>query len=474
MGNIQSNDDIYREKRTCLKKMYSMSKRELTNFRNKLNNERNKNLNHPGLLYNIDLQRTLVNELTQEQNRLAGRIPDNEFNKVNEFLYTVNKDINLFVPSGSSSIYSPNSDPQFDFSSQIKTIPIYQPRSKQNPIMEHYQESPLSQNYHRNHFHQPPVQPHHSQHQHQLPSRQNQQQPNPRPQPQSQPQPPTPYEILKIPKKFTLEQLRKAYKKRALETHPDRNNGNGEQFDLVSEAYMTLLEEYKLKRDDKQYHELKEGSNDYMKKQDNYQMKNTKLGGQFDINSFNKLYNEYRIEQPEDAGYADWIDKNQYDTDDISKHPKLSRGFNLNLFNDTFNDEVKEDEETQIVEYKTPQPLVSSGNIHYSELGQKNIKNYTGKSSINYTDYREAHTKTRLIDPNKVKYTTYKNVDEVKHARSNIKDYTSDEWAVIMEENDKKKREEADRNQHLKRTDAKAFHHYDKIHQMMIDNVYRK
>ena len=74
-----------------------MSKSELANFRDKLNNERNKNLNHPGLLYNIDLQRTLVNELTQDQNRLAGRIPDNEFNKVNEFLYTVNKDINLFV-----------------------------------------------------------------------------------------------------------------------------------------------------------------------------------------------------------------------------------------------------------------------------------------------------------------------------------------------------------------------------------------
>ena len=211
-----------------------------------------------------------------------------------------------------------------------------------------------------------------------------------------------------------------------------------------------------------------------MKRQDNYQKKNTKLGGQFDINSFNKLYSEYRIEKPEDSGYSDWIDKNQYKTDDIAKHPKLSRGFNLNLFNDTFNDEVKEDEENRIVEYKTPQPLVSSGNISYSELGQKNIKNYTGKSSLNYTDYREAHTKTRLIDPSKVKYTTYKNVDEVKHARSNIKDFTQDEWAEIMEEKDKKKHEEEDRNQYLKRTDTNAFQQYDKVHQMMLDNVYQR
>ena len=445
MGNIQSNDDIYREKRACLKKIYSMNKSELNDFRDKLNNERNKNLNHHGLLYNIALQRTLVNELTNDQNRLAGRIPDYEYNKVNEFLYNVNKDINLFVPSGSSSMY--NSDDNSEYSpesnsndsSETKSIPISQhPRQKSQP--------------------QSRTQP----------------QPQTQPQPRSQPQSKTPYEILKVPKNFTLEQIRKAYKKRALETHPDRNNGNGEQFDLVSEAYIALLEAYKLKRDDKQYHELKTGADDYMKRQDNYQKKNTKLGGQFDINSFNKLYSEYRIEKPEDSGYSDWIDKNQYKTDDIAKHPKLSRGFNLNLFNDTFNDEVKEDEENRIVEYKTPQPLVSSGNISYSELGQKNIKNYTGKSSLNYTDYREAHTKTRLIDPSKVKYTTYKNVDEVKHARSNIKDFTQDEWAEIMEEKDKKKHEEEDRNQYLKRTDTNAFQQYDKVHQMMLDNVYQR
>ena len=32
MGNIQSNDDIYKEKRNCLKRIYAMNKSELNNF----------------------------------------------------------------------------------------------------------------------------------------------------------------------------------------------------------------------------------------------------------------------------------------------------------------------------------------------------------------------------------------------------------------------------------------------------------
>ena len=45
------------------------------------------------------------------------------------------------------------------------------------------------------------------------------------------------YKVLKVPRTATPQQIKKAYRRRAVETHPDKNNGSRASFDLVAEAY---------------------------------------------------------------------------------------------------------------------------------------------------------------------------------------------------------------------------------------------
>jgi molecular chaperone DnaJ len=49
-----------------------------------------------------------------------------------------------------------------------------------------------------------------------------------------------PYEILGLQPNASKAEIKKQYKKKALETHPDRNNGNDEEFKKVTEAYEIL------------------------------------------------------------------------------------------------------------------------------------------------------------------------------------------------------------------------------------------
>ena len=284
----------------------------------------------------------------------------------------------------------------------------------------------------------------------------------------------TPYEILKLPKKFTLDQLKKAYKKAALATHPDRNNGSCELFDKISQAYLSLLDEYKLKQNDKQYNELKNDFNDFKNKQKKTNRQNIDLKNnqRFDINKFNKIYDENYIKQPEDDGYDEWIKSNSNKSTDIKKKQKLAHGFNINVFNETFDEEPELEPVTDIIIYKEPEPILLNGKLTFSELGQNKIKNFSGKASIDYTDLKEAHTKSKLIDPNKVKYEQYNGLDDIKRARSNIKNFSLEELEEIEKLKLQKKLDEEERINTLRNRDEHAFQKYDKIHQMMLDNVY--
>ena len=65
------------------------------------------------------------------------------------------------------------------------------------------------------------------------------------------------YEVLEVPKNATADEIKKAYRKKALQYHPDRNPGDKEaeeKFKEAAEAYGVLSDEQKRARYDKYGH----------------------------------------------------------------------------------------------------------------------------------------------------------------------------------------------------------------------------
>jgi len=272
-----------------------------------------------------------------------------------------------------------------------------------------------------------------------------------------------PYELYGISKNqnIDLQELKLKYKKYALETHPDKNNGDTKNFNIISEAFKVLYEDYKLKQNDKQFNELKNNSKSFIEKQQKTNYRNTDFSkDNFNANKFNKFYDEHRISNVNDDGYGDWDNSNE--NEDIVKNPNLTKG----NFNSMFETNVKVS--NNLVKYTSPKELFMNDDNNCEELGVDKIDNYTGKSkSINYTDYKEAHTTSRLVDPN-AKYTQYNSINEIKAARTNIKDLTADEIMEIELEKTRKEEQEERRQRTLMTHDAKHFENYDKIHNIML------
>jgi molecular chaperone DnaJ len=421
MGNIHSADDVYKFKREALKKVYAINRNGLTELRVRLRDARGSNPGLTDLLHNIELQRILVNELRQEQNKLQGRIPWDKFNLVNTFLTEVARDINTFVP-GNNTVGRETSQQQ--------------QQQQQNKTSSSFENDYLRQMANDN-----------------------------------------PSKFLGLNDNYNLQELKTKYKKLALKYHPDRNSGESQDtFNLITEAYQKCLEQLKLKETDKNFHELKMGAQEYRENQEAKPMMNEEfIGRGFSVDKFNRIFSEHRTTKPEDTGYKDWLQSNENTSEEPERDPSLIGNFNSSNFNAKFNATVKPCK-NEIIEYKNPRELLTGGGEQCETLGQTEIKNFSGYTkTIQYTDLREAHTKSRLVDPRTVNLDNRaKSIDEVKVNRGKkIRDYTEAEWADIQQAKLQEKQEEETRKINLQNVDEAAFQKYDKIHKLMLTNVYQ-
>jgi len=283
-----------------------------------------------------------------------------------------------------------------------------------------------------------------------------------------------PYQLLGLSQNYNMDQLKIAYRKKAIMTHPDKG-GNPELFDEVTKAYFSLLEKLKNKEDDKQYMDLKNNAKVYIESQSLSNKQNINLGkDKFNLNEFNKVFEENKIDDPTDTGYDEWLkdDKN------VKEPPKVfSKKFNIDVFNSTFENWKDEDENLhrEIVLRDEPSALVSfNGKTGFSELGLDRVDDFSNSDrGLGYTDLKQAYSKNGIINAKAIKpRESYKSVQEYEKARANI-NYTMTE-EDIRKEAIRKKREQEEEEKRVMRVqnrDNQAFNSYNRVHQMMLDKL---
>jgi curved DNA-binding protein CbpA len=268
-----------------------------------------------------------------------------------------------------------------------------------------------------------------------------------------------PYKILNLGKNYDKNSLKKAYLKAALSSHPDRG-GTQEQFQQVSIAYAVLMKKF----EGNQYNDHEQLKKSYENKElDTGQQKMT--NDNFDVNVFNKVYSENRMEDIYDKGYGDWFKR-----DGPQHKTKMFQGeFNKDLFNREFETYKKTNvSKSKDLAIREPTENISyTGSDSIVSLGQKNVKNFSGESGgLGYRDLKDAYENSTLIDINSVDISNRdKDIHAIKSSRTNINYKMSNgdlqRQTMIRE---REQIHEKDRIDRIKNTDQRIFNDYQRIH----------
>ena len=283
-----------------------------------------------------------------------------------------------------------------------------------------------------------------------------------------------PYKILGITKKYDEKILKKAYLKKALVSHPDRG-GSPVEFQQVSIAYTLLLKKLKDQENNHEHNDLRNHSQSYMKSQESDNIRNINMTEQFDINMFNKIYEDNKEESVYDRGYNDWMkeDNNQK----MLQQPKMfNKSFNKDLFNSEFEKYKLQQQKqmgTQVVKYDEPQVDISMrGKDSLMILGQNNISDFSGTSEggLTFRDYKDAFTNSCLIDTGSMDLSSRdNNIQGIERTRANIS-YKMSEQDIRKQQMTKLRleKEEQDRINRLNQQDNRSFAVYEQIHSRLI------
>jgi len=292
-----------------------------------------------------------------------------------------------------------------------------------------------------------------------------------------------PYKILGIDKNYTETSLKKAYIRMAVKTHPDKG-GSDDLFQQVTIAYTLLLKKLSEKDSDRQHSELKTGYDNFRETSNSQPRQNVKFGSsmndneRFDVNLFNKVYDDNKFSTEDDNGYGKWIKKTALG-EEAEDNPKLFNGkFNKDVFNNVFH-EIKQknsmNNRKQLIEYEEPLAL-NSGGHQLQILGKGTIKDFSSQevltSGIQYRDYKDAYTNSTLIDVNSVDIGDRAgDIKSYQRQRSNISHKMSAEDEIQYQKIQQYKANlEKNRVNKLKKDDTRITDHYERVHKLLIRN----
>lgn len=278
----------------------------------------------------------------------------------------------------------------------------------------------------------------------------------------------SPYVVLDLHEDFTYEELVKAYRQTAIRVHPDKG-GSEVLFNIVTECFKNLANEYKLRQADKPHHVLKQDFAEYVQPQSiaNNFTKSADFNG-----TFNKLFEENKLEDEDNSrGYGHLMVDSTKEREDF-KIKRLMKKFDKNKFNTTFDSVVKPSKD--IIIYKEPEPLLLSKSLDFSVLGGK-VEDFTTDASkdtsLRYSDYYKAHTTSRLIDPRAVQHRKeYKTISDYENDREIAveKPLDDEELKYRREKEIDAKKKEEERIRRMNMRDEMSRNHYEKVNQLML------
>lgn len=276
-----------------------------------------------------------------------------------------------------------------------------------------------------------------------------------------------PYKILGIKRDANLQEIKSAYKHLARKNHPDKG-GDADKFKMITQSYCYLVNKF-----EKQMENDKKTSRKVVNSEYNNEIEDTRgmqsiyvSKDKFDINKFNQIFDQFKVEDENDGGYGDLMSKEEIPQISASRKGTIfSEKFNKDMFNKMFEDENTNDE---LIEYGEPEALPSSSNIGYKELGQGKITDFTKSDNKGYTDYKRAYEKNKF-NPNQVKYKEYKNLDELKRDRGNISHEMTEETRRSLRRKEEQEAERERRRQEKLQNDDEAWKiQYEKLNRLLI------
>jgi curved DNA-binding protein CbpA len=290
-----------------------------------------------------------------------------------------------------------------------------------------------------------------------------------------------PYEVLNVSKDFTWNELKEAYRKLAMNTHPDKQDGNKDLFNIITHCFKKLADELKLREEDKGHHDLKKQSNDYFHKMTNDTIPHPSevMGSKekMTADKFNKNFEKCKLYDDEiEFGYGSKMEESTKVREDINIEKLIKKNkIDSESFNALFNKNVPVNK--ALIKYREPEPLILAKTLQFTELGGKRPDDYsssiekTNANSLAYTDYMRAHDGTRLVDPRLMKNVKeFKSVDEYEAYRDNKAKRTLSARELKAEELKKMKdaKAEEERLARLKLYDKKIEISYEKASQLFL------
>ena len=285
---------------------------------------------------------------------------------------------------------------------------------------------------------------------------------------------------MNVSKNFTWNELKEAYRKLAINTHPDKQGGNKDLFNIITICFKKLGDELKRREDDKGHHDLKKQSNDYFHKMtNNEQAHPSEVLAPSDIKmtptKFNKNFEKCKLYDEEiEFGYGSKMEVSTKVREDISIEKLIKKNkIDNESFNNLFNKNVPVNK--ALIKYREPEPLILAKTLQFTELGGKRPDDYSSSieknSSLAYTDYMRAHDGTRLVDPSLMKNVKeFKSVDEYEAYRENKAKKVLSARELKAEELKKMKeaKAEEERLERLKVYDKKVEKSYEKASQLFL------